>query len=355
VSSITIRRALRDLTQIGLIYRQNGVGTFVSSRRRTLRVILIFEGFEEDSWRIRSQLFGSLIGSIGQVLWEQGAVFSITHAASQVALLDVVNGIAEDRSFDAVLLRTVGDPLPEVVDLLSSRNLPYVVVKKRVAGRRANCVALDNRASALLATQHLLELGHRRIGCVVGPSSSSTFRDRAAGYIDALRQAGAEVDPDLLRVGCSQFDDAGHEETIRLLDLPDPPSAIVAGVDLMTRGIYQAVRERGLRIPDDISIVAFDEMGVAERYDPPLTALAPSEFDVGRRSVELLIDVVDGQVATPTEIVLAPSLIERCSTCRRNDVSLHASHSDRVFAAPAQPGPTRAGNTRHHDRHRDSR
>jgi hypothetical protein len=110
VSNITVRRALRDLVQDGLIYRENGVGTFVSSRLRKLRIALLLQGFEEEGWRRRSQMFGALIGSVGEILWERECTFSISDVRTEKALHHVLDNIINERSFDGMLLRTAGDP-----------------------------------------------------------------------------------------------------------------------------------------------------------------------------------------------------------------------------------------------------
>jgi DNA-binding LacI/PurR family transcriptional regulator len=314
VSNITVRRALRDLVQDGLIYRENGVGTFVASPIRKLRVALVFQGFEEEGWRRRSQMFGALIGSVGQVLWEQGCTFSITDVLNEKSLLDVLDSIINEQTFDGILLRTASDPSAAAIDLLTERSFPYVVVKKRVPGRHANCVVLDNHQSARMATAHLLELGHRRIGCILGPRSSTTFRDRADGYADALSEWGLSVNDDWLRFGTSTFEDAGYAEGAALLDLPTPPTAVLVGVDLMIQGVYQAVKDRRRRIPRQVALVGFDEAGFGERYDPPLTAVSTTEYDLGRASARLLMQVLSGERSTPTEVVLEPALTIRSST-----------------------------------------
>jgi len=318
VSNITVRRALRDLVHDGLIYRENGVGTFVASRMRKLRVALVFHGFEEEGWRRRSQMFGALIGSVGQILWEQECTFSITDVLTEKSLLDVLESIINEQTFDGILLRTASDPSAAAIDMLSAHSFPYVVVKKRVPGRRANCVVFDNRQSARIAITHLLELGHRRIGCILGPRNSTTFRDRADGYVDALTEWGLSVNDEWLRFGSSTFEDAGYEEGAALLDLPAPPTAVLVAADLMIQGVYQAVKDRRRRIPRQVALVGFDEAGFGERYHPPLTALSTTEFDLGRASAQLLLQVLSGERSTPTEVVLEPALtIRGSSTVKR--------------------------------------
>jgi LacI family transcriptional regulator len=262
-------------------------------------------------------MFGALIGSVGQVLWEQECTLSITHVRTEKALLDVLANVIAEQSFDGILLRTAGDPSAAAIDLLTARGFPYVVVKKRTPGRRANSVTLDSRQSARLATTHLLELGHRRIGCVLGPRSSSTFRERAEGYLDALRDWDIPITDEWLRFGATTFEDSGYAETVALLELRSPPTALLVAADLMIQGVYQAARDRRRRIPRQLAIVGFDEGGFAERYDPPLTALSTTEHDIGRASARLLLQILSGECAPPTEVILEPTLIVRGSSTEK--------------------------------------
>jgi DNA-binding LacI/PurR family transcriptional regulator len=314
VSSITIRRALRELSQDGLISRANGVGTFVAARTRKLRVALVIHGFEEDRWRIRSQMFGGLIGSIGQVLWEERSAFSLIHAPTDPELREILAGVLDERSFDGLLLRSAGAPPTEAVELLHARRFAYVAIKRVVSGPAGTYVTVDNPRSAALATAHLLDRGHERVACVVGPVTSTTFADRAEGYLAELRRRGLRVVDGYLRFGATAFEDAGYQEASALLALPQPPTAIFVGDDLMVQGVYQAIKERGLRIPADVALVGFDEIGFAERYDPPLTALGPTDFELGLESARLLLRLLRGDQPPRTGIVLEPTLTIRASS-----------------------------------------
>lgn len=316
VSSITIRRALRELVQAGLIYRENGVGTFVASRTRRFSVALIFVGFEEKGWHIQSQMFGALIGSVGQVVWESGSTLCVTNVISDRSFLKALNRIVEERTFDGVLLRTSGDPPTEAADLLLSHRFPHVFVKKRVPERAANCVVLDNYRSSYIATRHLIEQGHSRIACLVG-RPTRTFTDRAAGYRAALEDETLSLPTEYLHYGPSEFVESGYDGMLKLLRLPERPTAVVIGSDHMARGVYQAIRECNLVVGDDIALVSFDEMGLAEHYEPPLSALGPFDYDLGQHSARLLMQQLSDESSSPSEIVLDPQFIVRASSSKR--------------------------------------
>jgi hypothetical protein len=112
-----------------------------------------------------------------------------------------------------------------------------------------------------------------------------------------------------LRFGATTFEDSGYAETVALLELRSPHTALLVAADLMIQGVYQAARDRHGRIPRQLAIVGFDEAGFAERYDPPLTALSTTEHDIGRASARLLLQILSGECTPPTEVILEPALI----------------------------------------------
>jgi DNA-binding LacI/PurR family transcriptional regulator len=311
VSSITVRRALRDLVLSGLIYRENGVGTFVAQRTRRFAIALLFCGFTEEGWRRQSHMFGSLIGSVGQVVWEHDSALSVSNLVAPDVLGDAICQIAEAGSFDGLLIRADQELPGAIADLLSSLNLRYVLIKKGVVDRPVNVVRMDNRRHAHLATEHLLGLGHRQIGLVVGRRESRTFQERAQGYRDAFDDRAIRIDETLIRFGSSEFADAGYTETLALLDSVTRPTALVIGGDQLGYGVFPALRDRGVRIPDEMALVGFDEAGLAQTFQPPLTTLATTDYDLGHEAAQLLVALLKGDVTAPVERLLAPRLIIR--------------------------------------------
>jgi DNA-binding LacI/PurR family transcriptional regulator len=167
---------------------------------------------------------------------------------------------------------------------------------------------MDNRAHAIVATQHLIALGHRRIGCVFGQRESLTFRERGQGYLDALTAAGIPHDDTLIRFGASEFAHDGYLETLALLDSGAAPTALLIGADQLGQGVYAALLERGIRIPDEMALVAFDEAERAQAFQPPTTALATSDYGLGQESAKLLMSLLRG-TATLRSAVFVPCRI----------------------------------------------
>jgi len=140
------------------------------------------------------------------------------------------------------------------------------------AGPEVPSIGATNWRGGLTATRHLLELGHTRIGVIGGPEQVLCSRARVDGFRAAMETAGLPVDPALIRYGDFHVE-GGYRHGRALLGLADPPSAIFAGSDLQALGVYEAAREAGRRIPDELSVVGFDDLPIARWVGPPLTTV----------------------------------------------------------------------------------
>ncbi len=174
-------------------------------------------------------------------------------------------------------------------------------------------VRLDNRAAARAMTEHLLALGHRRIGLIKGPQGSPLTRERIAGYEDALNDAGIALDPELLRRGNFTLQ-AGYEAAGQLLDNPNRPTAIFCENDEMAIGAMQRIRQSGLRVPQDVSVAGFDDIPFAAFSDPPLTTIAQPAEAFGRHAVEMLVAQFEHRLLATPHLILPYNLIVRGST-----------------------------------------
>jgi LacI family transcriptional regulator len=187
-----------------------------------------------------------------------------------------------------------------------------VAIDRRIHGLPTDSVAVDNESGAHEAVHHLITLGHRRIAIVGGPSDAHTARERLRGYERAHREARLPLDPELVTEGTFR-ETSGLALTRRLLELPDPPSAIFSVNNLTTIGVMRALREAGRRIPDRISLIGFDDIPTAELLDPPLTAVRQPTYRMGAQAVELLIRRIEQPDAPVQEVLLSCSLVIRGS------------------------------------------
>ncbi len=173
-------------------------------------------------------------------------------------------------------------------------------------------VGATNWRGGAQATQHLVGLGHRRIGVLAGPTDSRPAMERLAGFQWAMREAGIEVDPDLVVHGGFRYED-GLAGGRYLLHLTEPPTAVFAACDLVAFGVDEAARRMGLRVPDDVSLIGFDDGYMALWHSPPLTTIRQPLGDLGAEAVRQMRRLLDGEAALP-EIELATSLVVRQST-----------------------------------------
>ncbi len=214
---------------------------------------------------------------------------------------------------DGVILVT-SELTPVQLEQLRSGGIPLVVVDPvNPPPSELASVGATNWAGGLAATEHLLGLGHRRIAAIAGPPDYLCSRARIDGYRSALERAGIQFDPALVRHG-----DFQHEGGFRcggeLLDLASPPTAIFAGSDQQAFGVYEAARQRALCIPQDLSVVGFDDLPVARWVSPPLTTVRQPLAEMGRVAAQMLGELIENIPLRSRRMELSTELITREST-----------------------------------------
>jgi LacI family transcriptional regulator, galactose operon repressor len=214
---------------------------------------------------------------------------------------------------DGVILVTSEVTMPQLRQL-REEGIPLVVVDPvNLPDPDLPSVGATNWAGGLAATDHLLSGGHRRIGAITGPPDYLCSRARVDGYRSALERLGTRLDPALVRHGDFQHE-GGFARGGELLDLPDRPTAIFAGSDQQALGVYEAARQRGLRIPQDLSVVGFDDLPAARWVSPPLTTVRQPLAEMGKVAAEMLGDLIEGIPLRSQRVELSTELIVREST-----------------------------------------
>jgi DNA-binding LacI/PurR family transcriptional regulator/NAD(P)-dependent dehydrogenase (short-subunit alcohol dehydrogenase family) len=313
VSITTARRALLELVKEGVVQRKAGVGTTVALRVRRARLAFLSIDYKGDAWRTTPSAMGEMLAGIGEYAWQHDAAFSTTGIEEDKAA-SYLRMLVEERSVDGVLLRTANDIHEEYLDILEHAGFPYVVIKRDIPGRAVNCVISNDAAGAKMATSHLLELGHKRVGFVCAKPNITLGRERLAGYREALREWGIGFDGALVRQEPYFTIERGYRAVKKLLEQPSPPSAVFVASDTMALGGYEAARELRLRIPDDVAFVGYDDIAPVSVLQPPLTTVRTSYYDFGRLATELLIDLIDRKEVVDRRRVIEPALIVRAST-----------------------------------------
>ena len=206
-----------------------------------------------------------------------------------------------------------GDPL---VETLTRDGFPLVMIGSLETTGLCT-IDIDNRAAAKAMVAHLIDLGHRRIGCVTNaPVSYTASAERLAGYREALRCQGVAPDECLVREG-NFSSESGYEAMRSVLDGPgNPPSAVFVASDTVAFGAMKAIRERNLSIPSDISVAGFDDIPLAAYATPPLTTVSFSGVQEGIRAGEILMDLLDGRIRAGYHETIDTRLVIRESTAR---------------------------------------
>ncbi len=240
-----------------------------------------------------------------------GTVVSAIHRKSRSARKWLQNLRA--RASDGVILVTSTLESPMLAEL-HRLSVPMVVVDPAGGPTLdAPTIGATNWAGGLSATEHLLSLGHRRIGFIAGPRRLLCSRARLDGYRAGLDAAGIAVDEELIKEG-DFYQASGFENGLSLLKLDEPPTAIFASSDQMAFGVYEAVRRRGLRVPDDVSVVGFDDLPEVQWASPPLTTVRQPLAEMGALAARTVLRLAAGEEIESPRVELATTLIVRESS-----------------------------------------
>jgi LacI family transcriptional regulator len=205
-------------------------------------------------------------------------------------------------------------PNPAQHRRLLRQRVPFVVVDTDSAtSASVPTVGSNNWNGGLLAARHLLELGHRRIAVIAGPRDVLCSQARLAGFRSAHEEAGIEVDPELVRYG-NFYVDAGYEHGLALLDRAAAPTAVFAGSDLQAMGVLRAARRLGLRVPEDLSVVGYDDVPMATWVGPALTTINQPLSKMAGAATRMLLEMAGGADLSTSRIDLVTELVVREST-----------------------------------------
>ncbi len=260
--------------------------------------------------------FGPIVSSIAETLRLHGRELMLD--AGGAGYHDtVLRRLPARRDIAGAILILPPESVADI-EALRASGKPFVVVDPRVrVPKDVLAISATNFTGAYDATAHLTALGHRRIGVISVAPSLAAGDARLAGHASALAQVGELVEPDLIRCG-EPVAPTGEKEGGELLDLPEDkrPTAITCFNDKVAVGVLQAAAERGLRVPQDLSVVGFDDIDVARSTTPLLTTVRQPLQELGRMAVTALMRVLEGHEAEALHIELATELIVRNSTAR---------------------------------------
>jgi LacI family xylobiose transport system transcriptional regulator len=332
------RRGPRRQTTIAHIAAQAGVSAPTVSKvingradvsaetRQRVEAVIAEQGYERSHKSVRPAPLLEVIFHELESDWALEIIMGVEAVAREHDLAVVLSEMQGRRTpgrswLEGVLARRPTGVIAVLSDLsegqralLKSRSVPLVVVDPTGEPLHDTpSIGATNWSGGLTATRHLLTLGHRRIGVISGPENVMCSRARLDGYRAAMDEAGVPIDPALIRYGNFHVQE-GTTEGRALLRLPDPPTAIFAGNDLQALGVYQAAREARLHIPEDLSVVGFDDLPVAAWVGPPLTTVRQPLAQMAMAAARLVLRLANGEQPSQTRVELATELIIREST-----------------------------------------
>lgn len=327
----TVRPATRERVLAAaaqLDYRPHPGARGLRSRRLAMIGVIVAD--------IANPFFGTILRGIESVVAPHGypvMVCNTDESAERERFY--IKAMLAERVAGVILAPSSEEP--DAVRPLLEAGIPTVCVDRAPAGEPVDCVLLDNALGMELAVTHLAVQGYRRIGLVTGPLSTTTGRERLAGFQRALARAGLPEESDLVREG-DFYETGGYRRTAELLDLQRPPEALIVANGMMTLGAMAAVRERELAIPGDLALLGFDDAPWLRFVAPPLTVVEQPVRAFGARAAELLLAAMrGGQGRAPSRVVLPPRLVVRMSTGPR----LPGPSGAWPDAAPALGAPLR--------------
>jgi LacI family transcriptional regulator len=302
VSADTRRRVEAAIAELG--YVPNRLARGLSGRKTGALGVIVPD--------VANPFFTLVVRGVEETAWRAG--YHVILCNTQ-ASLDRERQYLEDMiafQVEGVLLAPVGDRSRPNVRVLARNRVPFVLVDRSIAGFDADLVQGDSLAGARQLVEHLLGLGHRRIAMITESSEVSTARDRLRGYRDALAAVGA---PELVEQTSAIDPDAAYEAALRLLELPEPPTAIFTVNNIVAVGVVEAARARGLEIPGDLALVCFDDIEHMSRLHPFLTVMAQPAETFGTLAAQLVLDRIAGRVNDrPRTVVLPAEFIVRESS-----------------------------------------
>lgn len=247
---------------------------------------------------LATPFFGSVVVALDKTLREQGyhcliSCYSSLHGLERDSLQHLIS-----HGIDGLIYIPEDLSAEEYFEITAKQNIPMVQMDRLIPGVQTDTVLVDNTEASYKAVNQLIYQGHKRIAIITGPKSVFSAKERQIGYLRALSDNGILYDDSLFISDDNTFA-TGYRGCETLLQLPDPPTAVLTTNYNLTMGLVTAARERGVRIPEDMAIVGFDCVEVCSMMKPPLPVVQQPEELIGQTAAQYLIDRLDGYTGPP--------------------------------------------------------
>jgi len=306
VSEKVRKRVQKEIKNTG--FRPHAAArALVSQRSWTIGLVLprSVQSFFTDPYYPR--LIQGIAQGCNQMKYTLG-LYLITDAEDEE---EIFPRLSRRGSLDGILFQSdqMGDQL---IGRLAASDIPLVIIGRPFHNENLSYIDIDNVSAAISAVNYLADLGHQRIGTITGPLNTTVGIDRKAGYIQGLQERGIPVN-DALIVEGDFTEEKGFDGLLRLL--PARPEAVFAASDRMAFGAIRAAREKGLNVPEDISIIGFDDLPISNPVNLPLTTVRQPIYEFGIQAVDLLNDLITNGATPARRIIMGTEIVSR-SSCR---------------------------------------
>lgn len=303
VNAKTVTRVLEAARSVG--YQPNSLARSLRTSRTYTVGMLIPD--------LTNPLFPPIVKGIEDRLSQDGYTLVLANTNYDLEREHAIARVLVARQVDGFVLATARREYPLVQELLDAGRR-VVLLNRTMEHAPVASVTGDEKAGIGLAIAHLVSLGHREIAYVGGDSEASTGLGRYQAFLAGLREQGLPLDPDLVAHARRFHEEPGAAAFAELLDRGRRFTAVVTANDRLALGCYDVLRERGLRVPEDMSVTGYNDMQFADRFSPPLTTVRIPHYQLGVRAAQLMLEALDGNEWPPMTLTLAPTLVVREST-----------------------------------------
>jgi LacI family transcriptional regulator len=301
----TVRQRVQQIIHEHNYAPQAAARSLASSRTSTIGVLIP----RSAAVSLADPFIASMIQALFEACAQQGyfGLLAMLTADMEPGFYD---RILRSRHFDGVIMFSsdIDDP---ILPLLIKDGGPLVLIGRHPYFVNVPSVDVENREGAREAVAHLIRLGHRRIGVINGQLQMEAAQARRDGYKQALLEAGIAIESELMVEG-DYSEPTAYAAMLKLLDLAPPPTAVFAASDTMAIGALRAIRDRGMRVPEDVALIGYDDLPLAAHATPPLTSVNQPVSDMGAHAVRLLVEQIrdeepGGSVRLPARLVVRES------------------------------------------------
>jgi DNA-binding LacI/PurR family transcriptional regulator len=290
-----------------LDYRPNRAAQALRTRRARSLAAIVPD--------IQNAFFTSAIRGIEDTAYQAGYMLFLCDVEDDLEREEqCIDILSADTVAGVVLCTSDETKLDRQINVLRAANIPIVLLDRVRGNLGVDTILAENAEGSYEAIQHFLKAGHQRIGLIAGPDYYAPGRERLEGYLNALRDHGVAVDETLVRR--TDFTvHAAQTATEELLQLASPPTAILVCSGLMALGTVQVIRDRGLRMPEDMALIIFDDPEWSKVIDPPITTIAQPAYAMGQAAAEMLLQRLQQPENPPQHMRLSPTFTHRKSCC----------------------------------------